>query len=590
MEDRQISFTPIGFTLIILLLTVLIGFLAWQAGYLDGLFPTSALPTPDPTPSLSTLEPTATLAVLPTPEVTPTPAVIQSADPHPAEIPGLLVLSMWEAGYTHLFAYHPEFLPLTRLTFGEWSDRQPAIHPDGSQIAFSSNRSGQWDLYLLDLTTGETSQLTDDPNYDGNPAWSSDGLWLAYEKYVDGNLDIYQLSPLAQTEEIRLTTHPAADLQPAWQPGSTVIAFTSARTGQMDIFLKDTTSGEPEQNYTLNSTVSQSQPVWAPSGAALGWISAGDGYPDLWLVEIGLPAASAQPLLQTDIARWDPTGSLIAVLRRSPDGDFLAIQSASDLRYLLLPTGMLGSIESFDWGLNLLPDPLPTSLRAAAQAQPEASWLVQLVPSTGALFGRQNIIDLPEINAPHPSLVALAVEPFYALKDRANLELGWDLLSDLENMFVPISEPLPPGKSQDWLYTGRAFSLNPVLIDYGYMQVVREDYGSEVYWRIFVKPLDQSGAQGQPLTVFPWDFNARFSGSAEAYESGGQTYPEIPPGYWIDFTTLAQQYGWERLPALTNWQSYYPGARFNQFAITQGLAWTDAMLQLWPPEVFQSQP
>ncbi len=225
----------------------------------------------------------------------------------------------------------------------------------------------------------------------------------------------------------------------------------------------------------------------------------------------------------------------------------------------------------------------------AAQAEPRSPWNDKLVPSAGALYGRQNIIDLPGIKAPHAALSALAVEPFFALKDRANLELGWDVLSDLENLFVPISQPLPPGRANDWLYTGRAFSLNPVLIDYDYMAVVREDYGPETFWRVYLKPLDQSGNQGMPLTQFPWNFQARYSGSPSSYEGGGEQFSEIPAGYWVDFTTFASEYGWERQSALSNWKSYYQGARFNVFVITSGLSWEDAMLQVWPPEVFEVQ-
>jgi TolB protein len=58
----------------------------------------------------------------------------------------------------------------------------------------------------------------------------------------------------------------------------------------------------------------------------------------------------------------------------------------------------------------------------------------------------------------------------------------------------------------------------------------------------------------------------------------------IPTGYWLDLTALAIQFRWERLPALTNWRTYYGGARFNELVFTQGLDWRTAMLQLYPPE------
>jgi hypothetical protein len=59
----------------------------------------------------------------------------------------------------------------------------------------------------------------------------------------------------------------------------------------------------------------------------------------------------------------------------------------------------------------------------------------------------------------------------------------------------------------------------------------------------------------------------------------------VPPGYWVDVTSLAAQYGWERVPALPNWRTFFRGARFTEFILTDGLDWYSAMLQLYPPEV-----
>ena len=59
--------------------------------------------------------------------------------------------------------------------------RRSPSHPTAADI---------WDLYLLDLTSGDTSQLTDTPDYEGAPTWSPDGAFMAFEAYVDDNLEI----------------------------------------------------------------------------------------------------------------------------------------------------------------------------------------------------------------------------------------------------------------------------------------------------------------------------------------------------------------------------------------------------------------
>jgi len=57
-----------------------------------------------------------------------------------------------------------------------------------------------------------------------------------------------------------------------------------------------------------------------------------------------------------------------------------------------------------------------------------------------------------------------------------------------------------------------------------------------------------------------------------------------PGGLWIDFTALAADYGFERLPALSSWRIYYPGTLFTQFALRAGLTWEEAMLQIYSAE------
>ncbi len=145
-------------------------------------------------------------------ETIPTP-LVETATPEPTAtqelIPvtsdntnGTVILSLEEDGYAHLFAYAPGGLPLTRLTNGDWDDITPAPSPDGTRLAFASNRLGHWDLFLLDLASGDLTQLTNTPEYEGAPTWSPDGSFLAYETYLNGNLDI-AVGPGGQSRQRR---------------------------------------------------------------------------------------------------------------------------------------------------------------------------------------------------------------------------------------------------------------------------------------------------------------------------------------------------------------------------------------------------
>jgi len=79
----------------------------------------------------------------------------------------------------------------------------------------------------------------------------------------------------------------------------------------------------------------------------------------------------------------------------------------------------------------------------------------------------------------------------------------------------------------------------------------------------------------------PWDMLSRNSGDVQAYDNGGRLKSEIPSGYYIDFTLLASDYGWQRVPAGSDWRANVNGINYWLFVKSDGLSWYDAMLQLY---------
>jgi TolB protein len=61
------------------------------------------------------------------------------------------------------------------------------------------------------------ARLTNNPEYDTKPTWSSDGTWIAFSSHRDGNFEIYVMNADG-SGQTRLTNHPADDVEPAWQP------------------------------------------------------------------------------------------------------------------------------------------------------------------------------------------------------------------------------------------------------------------------------------------------------------------------------------------------------------------------------------
>lgn len=77
------------------------------------------------------------------------------------------------------------------LTTSMGRDRQPVYSPDGKQLLFSSNRSGNIDLWTVNLETGRLYQLTDDPAHDWDPAFSPDGQQILWSTNRSGNMEVW---------------------------------------------------------------------------------------------------------------------------------------------------------------------------------------------------------------------------------------------------------------------------------------------------------------------------------------------------------------------------------------------------------------
>jgi Tol biopolymer transport system component len=91
----------------------------------------------------------------------------------------------------------------------------PAWSPDGTRIAFHSDRDGDLEIYVVSADRSEIVQLTDNEATDVYPTWSPDGTRIAFASDRDGNLEIYAMNADG-TEQTRLTDNSASDDLPSW--------------------------------------------------------------------------------------------------------------------------------------------------------------------------------------------------------------------------------------------------------------------------------------------------------------------------------------------------------------------------------------
>lgn len=548
-----------------------------------------------PLPPTSTLEATAVITPTNTSQPTSTATPIPTDIPAQAEFTstetqlptspaftsplqsGLIVLALYEAGHSHLFAYQAMGTPFTRLTSGPWDDTHPALSPDGRWLAFVSNRSGPWDIYMLDLQNGEVSRLTDTQHFESSPSWSPDGNLIAYERYAQDSEIIIQ-SVFDDQTLINLSEHPAADYQPTWSPLGRQLAFISTRSGYADVWMADFDKSDAQRFSNLSQTpeIDESYPIWSPQGISLAWAAAQASNHSIYAWDV---ATGSRYIGSGNWPAWSPDSSTILTSLEDANQTLLTAYRSTDGRLELPPIVLPGQLAGLTWNNQGLPSPLPQNLQQIGAEVQSLPWL-KSNPEIQA-----NLAHLAGVQAPFPELYAPAADAFQALRTEVSSAAGWDFLGTLENAFVPLTAPLPPGLGEDWLYTGRAFAFDTLPMNAGWVVAVPEKYGHEIYWRIFIKARFQNGSLGKPMRQVPWNFNARFEGDPLLYEQGGQNSGNVPAGFWVDFTELALAFGWQRIPALPTWQSAFYAARFNEFVMSINQSWGEAMLDLYPAEL-----
>ena len=93
----------------------------------------------------------------------------------------------------------------------------PTLSPDAGEIAFVSDRDGDFEIYVMDADGGNLRRVTNDGGDDTNPTWSPDGQWIAFASDRDGDFEIYIVQPNGSGLR-QLTSNTANDSDPAWSP------------------------------------------------------------------------------------------------------------------------------------------------------------------------------------------------------------------------------------------------------------------------------------------------------------------------------------------------------------------------------------
>ena len=170
---------------------------------------------------------------------------------------------------------------LRNLTRGAGANYDPAWSPDGRKIAFASERTdpetGKYDdhyeIYVRDRD-GEVAKLTHNDSDDVEPVWSPDGTRIAFSSKRDGNWEIYAMNADGSTQR-NLSNNMEDDEQPAWSPDGRKIAFNSNRDDRLEELYVMNVDGSAVRELT-NVPTGKRRPVWSPDSRKIAFVNQGD--------------------------------------------------------------------------------------------------------------------------------------------------------------------------------------------------------------------------------------------------------------------------------------------------------------------------
>jgi Tol biopolymer transport system component len=179
---------------------------------------------------------------------------------------GRRVLVTVEAARPDLWLYDIAPGTLTQITFDAGS-RFPVWSPDGQRAAFSSNKTGALNLFVIDIARpGTGERLTSSDNLQVAASWASDGHTLAFvEQHPTNGRDIRLIAPNDRSTRSWLDST-FEEGAPRFSPDGRWLAYVSNESGRHEVYIRMLASSSGRQ---LVSSSGGAEPVWARDGREL---------------------------------------------------------------------------------------------------------------------------------------------------------------------------------------------------------------------------------------------------------------------------------------------------------------------------------
>jgi TolB protein len=154
----------------------------------------------------------------------------------------------------------------------------PALAPDGSRVAFASNRNGNWDIYVMPIGGGAPTQLTADSDEEVQPTWAPDGRRIAFSR-KNGRTNTWEIW-IVDTQNPGLRAYVCEGFLPRWSPEEKkdVLLFQRARqrgSRLYGVWTIELVKGEGLSPTEIVSARNAAvlQPSWSPDGSKIVFTS-----------------------------------------------------------------------------------------------------------------------------------------------------------------------------------------------------------------------------------------------------------------------------------------------------------------------------